>query len=96
MIQDRSGNLLETFENYNDLYCLHELLPNNRLNTEGPGTFYGEGLVLPGANTLGVDVNVGAALQAVAGDDGAAVTALLAVLKDIDPFNETINYDPLN
>ena len=54
MIQDASGNLLETFENYNDLYCLQELLTNNRLNREGPGTFHGEGLVLPGSNGPGV------------------------------------------
>ena len=38
MIQDASGNLLESFENYNDLYYLQELLTNNRLNREGPGT----------------------------------------------------------
>ena len=55
MIQDASGNLLESFENYNDLYCLHELLTNNRLNREGPGTFHGKGLVLPGYDTLGVN-----------------------------------------
>ena len=53
LIQDASGNLLETFENYNDLYCLHELLTNNRLNREGPGTFHGEGLVVPGFDTPG-------------------------------------------
>ena len=35
IIQDASGILLETFENYNDLYCLHELITNNRLNREG-------------------------------------------------------------
>ena len=52
MIQDASGNLLESFENYNDLYCLQELLTNNRLNREGPGTFLGEGLVLPGYGTI--------------------------------------------
>ena len=28
MIQDASGNLLETLENYNALYCLTELLTN--------------------------------------------------------------------
>ena len=35
MIKDASGNLLEIFENYR----------------EGPGTFHGEGLVLPGYDT---------------------------------------------
>ena len=52
MIQDASGNLLETFENYNDLY-------NNRLNTEGPGIFHGEGLVYPRSNGPGVEVTIG-------------------------------------
>ena len=65
MIQDASGNLIETFENYNDLYCLQELLTNNRLNREGPGTFHGEGLVLPGSNGPGVQVTVGPALDAL-------------------------------
>ena len=65
MIQDASGNLLETFENYNNLYCLQELLTNNRLNREGPGTFHGEGLVLPGNNGLGVEVTIGPALDAL-------------------------------
>ena len=35
LIQDASGNLLENFENYNDLYCLTELLTNNKQNREG-------------------------------------------------------------
>ena len=35
--QDASGNLLENFENYYDLYCLTELLTNNKFNREGPG-----------------------------------------------------------
>ena len=48
IIQDASGNLLENFENYNDVYCLTELLTNNKSNREGPGCFYGEGLLLPG------------------------------------------------
>ena len=47
------------------LYCLQELLTNNRLNREGPGTFHGEGLVLPGNNGLGVEVTVGPALDAL-------------------------------
>ena len=30
LIQDASGNLLESYENYNDLYCLTELLTDSR------------------------------------------------------------------
>ena len=43
MIQDASGNLLETLENCNDLYCLTELLTNNKTNRSGPGVYHGEG-----------------------------------------------------
>ena len=32
LIQDASGNLLESFENYNDLYCLTELLSDIKQN----------------------------------------------------------------
>lgn len=46
LIQDASGNLLESFENYNDLYCLTELLTNNKANRTGPGCFHGEGLLV--------------------------------------------------
>ena len=35
LIQDASGNLLESFENYNDLYCLAELLTGSKQNREG-------------------------------------------------------------
>ena len=48
LIQDASGNLLESFENYNDLYCLTELLSDSRQNREGYSAFHGEGLKLPG------------------------------------------------
>ena len=60
MIQDASGNLLEMFDNYNDLYCLQELLTNNRLilNREGPGTFHGEGLTVPGNQQPGPNINI--------------------------------------
>ena len=54
LIQDASGNLLENFEHYNDLYCLSELLTNNKSNREGPGCFHGEGLQLPGRSTPSV------------------------------------------
>ena len=47
LIQDASGNLLESFENYNDLYCLTELLSDSKQNREG-STFHGEGLKVPG------------------------------------------------
>ena len=93
MIQDASGKLLETFKNYNDLYCLHELLTNNRLNREGPGTFNGEGLVLPGVNTPGVDVNLGSALS---NDTTANAAALVAALKSANPFTETADFVPFN
>ena len=32
LIPDESGNLLENFENYNGLYCVTELLSDNKLN----------------------------------------------------------------
>ena len=57
LIQDASGNLLENFENYNDLYCLTELLTNNKSNREGPGCFHGEGLQLPMNNLPYVATN---------------------------------------
>ena len=41
-------------------------------------------------------MNIGAALQAVAGGDAGAVGALLAALKGTDPFTKTVNYDPFN
>lgn len=46
-IFDASGNLLENFENYNDLYCLTELLTNNVNNRQGVATFHGEGFFHP-------------------------------------------------
>ena len=58
LIQDASGNLLETMENYNDLYCLTELLTNNKMNRSGPGVYHGEGLVLPGGVTPTVSVTL--------------------------------------
>ena len=61
LIQDASGNLLETMENYNDLYCLTELLTNNKANRSGPGVYHGEGLVLPGGLTPTVSVTTPAA-----------------------------------
>ena len=94
MIQDVSGNLLKMFKNYNDLYCLHELLTSNRLNKEGPGTFHGKGLVLPGFNTPGVDVNLGSALSNL--DSSANATALIAALKIVNPFTKTADFDPFN
>ena len=54
LIQDASGNMLENFEHYNDLYCLTELLTNNKQIREGPGCFHGEGLQLPGRSTPSV------------------------------------------
>ena len=51
LIQDASGNLLESFENYNDLYCLTELLTDSKQNRDGFSSFHGEGLKLPG-NTV--------------------------------------------
>ena len=63
VIQDASGNLLENFENYNDLYCLTELLTNNKSNREGPGCFHGEGLQLPGGNPPYVATNAAAYAQ---------------------------------
>ena len=80
MILDASGNLLEMFENYNNLYCLHDLYTNNRLNKEGPGTFHREGFVLSGSYYFRVDVNICEAFQAIAGNDAAAITALLTAL----------------
>ena len=76
MIQDASGNLLEIFENYNDLYCCYELLTKNRLNREEPGTVHVEGLVLTGYDSLGVNVNTGETLQAL--QDNANAAAVLA------------------
>jgi hypothetical protein len=46
-IFDASGNLLENFENYNDMYCLTELLTNNAANRRGVATFHGEGFIHP-------------------------------------------------
>ena len=51
LIQDASGNLLESFENYNDLYCLTELLSDSKKNREGFSSFHGEGLKVP-CNTV--------------------------------------------
>ena len=83
-----SGNLLETLKNYNHLYCLHELLTNNRLNREGPGTFRGEALVLPGRNTPGVDVNTGSVISLLV--DASNTAVLIDALKSVDPFNQTL------
>ena len=96
MIQDASGNLLESFENYNYLYCLHELLTNNRLNREGPSTFHGEGLVLPEYDMPTVNVNIGAALTNLGSTANARAQALVAALKSLNPFIETTDFDPLN
>ena len=46
-IFDASGNLLENFENYNDMYTLTELLTNNASNRRGVSTFHGEGFFNP-------------------------------------------------
>ena len=96
MIQDASGNLLESFENDNDLYCLriHELLTNNRLNREGPGTFHGEGLVLPGYDMPTVNVNLSAPLTNL--EATANAQALITALKSSDPFTESADFDPFN
>ena len=58
LIQDASGNMLEIFENYNDLYCLTELLTNKQ-NRESPGCFHGEGCQLPGKSTPSMVANGG-------------------------------------
>ena len=42
-IQDASGGLLETIENYNDLYALTELCCNSATKRKGLGRFHGEG-----------------------------------------------------
>ena len=86
MIQDASGNLLESFENYNDLYCLQELLTNNRMNREGPGTFHGEGLVVPGHNSPEVQVTMGYVIAGLQSSSGPS--AITAALKSTDPLNE--------
>ena len=59
-IFDASGNLLENFENYNDMYTVTELLTNNAANRSGVSTFHGEEFAHP------YDVN--ASIQA--GDAG--------------------------
>ena len=92
IIQDVSGNLLESFENYNDLYCLQELLTNNRLNREGPGTFYGEGLVLPGNNTPGIQVSMGSVITGLG--SSSTVSQIVAALKYTDPLNEVATFNP--
>jgi hypothetical protein len=46
-IFDASGNLLENFENYNDMYCLTELLTDNAQNRSGVSMFHGEGFEHP-------------------------------------------------
>ena len=71
LIQDASGNLLESFENYNDLYCLTELLTDSKQNREGFSAYHGEGLKVPG-NTNLVIVSAAAA---------ANVTSI-----DVSPF----------
>ena len=42
-IQDASGGLLETIENYNDVYALTELCCNSATKRKGLGRFHGEG-----------------------------------------------------
>ena len=42
-IQDASGGLLETIENYNDLYAVTELCCNSSTKRKGLGRFHGEG-----------------------------------------------------
>ena len=42
-IQDASGGLLETIENYNDVYTLTELCCNSAQKRKGLGRFHGEG-----------------------------------------------------
>ena len=49
LIQYASGNLLESFENYNNLYCLTESFTDSKLNREGFSWFHGEGLKVPGS-----------------------------------------------
>jgi hypothetical protein len=94
MIQDASRNLLESFENYNHLYCLQELLTNNRLIREGPGTFHGEGLVAPGNNTPGVQVTMGLLISAL--NSSSSLSAVITPLKSTNPLNETVSFDPFN
>ena len=79
MNQDADGNLLETLENYNDLYSLTELHTNNKNNTSGPGVYHGKGLVLPGGVTPTVNVKLPSA--------GAyAANAVCQTTKDYPPF----------
>jgi hypothetical protein len=66
------------------------------MNREGPGTFHAEGLVLPGYDTPGVNMNIGASIQAVVGNDATAVANLLTALKGTNPFTETVDFDPFN
>ena len=47
------------------------------LNREGPTTFHGEGLVLPGRNGLGVEVTVGPALDALKARVASGRSALI-------------------
>ena len=89
MIQDASGNLLESFENYNDLYCLQELLTNNRMNSEGPGSFHGEGLVITGNSSPEVQVNMSSVIVSL--DNSSALGSIVAALKSADPLNEVVS-----
>lgn len=65
-IQDASGGLLETIENYNDVYALTELCCNSSQKRKGLGRFHGEGWM---ANTSTKFENVKNAASTDAADN---------------------------
>ena len=67
LIQDPSGNLLENFENYNDLYCLTELLSDGKQNRVGFSAHHVGGLKVPG-NTVPIIVYAAATSNATTVD----------------------------
>ena len=64
------------------------------MNREGPGTFQGEGLVLPGAETPSVQVNMGAAIAGLKAMD--SLNTVIAALDSTNPFTEVVSTDPFN
>ena len=62
VIQNASGNLLKSCENYNDLHCLTELLTDSVQNRQGAYSFQGEGLKIPG-NTVPTVIDDGVVCQ---------------------------------
>jgi hypothetical protein len=95
LIQDASGNLLESFENYNDLYCLTELLSDSRQNREGFSAYHGEGLKVPG-NTVPIIVSAAAGNNATSVDVSPfAVNANAAGSYQFNGKYPTMNYPSL-